>query len=124
MLCWFLKMMTSPCLNQAVKERQTTLVSQVKIASPDQLANLREPSPFPPLLRDFLAVRGFRANAEAESRYRRDFIDCCEERGFVYLRRFIKAADFSHGLERSGSNLLSRDRGIEVEEGFNIPAHW
>jgi hypothetical protein len=52
-----------------------------------------------------------------------DFIDCSQERGFVSLRRFVKAADFSHELERSSSNLYGSYRGIEVKEGFDIPAH-
>jgi hypothetical protein len=57
------------------------------------------------------------------SRDRGDFIDCTQERGFIRLRRFVKAADFSHELERSSSNLVGSDGRIEVEEGFDIPAH-
>jgi hypothetical protein len=47
------------------------------------------------------------------SRDRGDFIDCRQEGGFVCLRRFIETADFSHGI----------DRGIEVKQGFDVPAH-
>src|SRR4030088_3115654 len=57
------------------------------------------------------------------SRDRGDFIDCAQERRFVRLRWLVKAADFSHELERSSSNLVSSDGRIEVEEGFDIPAH-
>jgi hypothetical protein len=49
-------------------------------------------------------------------------IDCSQERAFVCLRRFAKAADFSHELERSRSNLFASNRRIEVKECFNIPA--
>src|SRR6266851_6616812 len=51
------------------------------------------------------------------------FIDCNQQRAFVCLRRFVKTADFSHELERSSSNLFGGDRRIEIEEGFDIPAH-
>jgi hypothetical protein len=50
-------------------------------------------------------------------------IDCGQERGFVSLRRPIKTADLSHELERSSANLIGIDRRLEVEEGFDIPAH-
>src|ERR1700732_1201200 len=60
---------------------------------------------------------------EKTSRDRGDFIDRSQERSFVRLRRFVKAADFSHELERGSSNLLASDGRIEVEEGFDIPAH-
>jgi len=39
------------------------------------------------------------------------------------FRRFVKTADFSHELERSSSNLFGGDGWIEIEEGFDIPAH-
>jgi hypothetical protein len=51
------------------------------------------------------------------------FLDRSQERGFVALRRFVKTGDLSDELERSGSNLLVSDGGIEVEEGFDVPAH-
>src|ERR1700677_3477674 len=51
------------------------------------------------------------------------FVDGSQERSFVGLRRFVKAADLSHELQRSGSNLLGVDRRIEVEQGFDISAH-
>jgi hypothetical protein len=57
------------------------------------------------------------------SRDRGDFIDCRQEGGFVCLRRFIETADFSHELEGSSSNLFGIDRGIEVKQGFDVPAH-
>ena len=60
---------------------------------------------------------------EKTSRDRGDFIDRAQERSFVRLRRFVKAADFSHELERGSSNLFGSNGRIEVEEGFDIPAH-
>jgi hypothetical protein len=60
---------------------------------------------------------------EKASRDRGYFIDRSQERGFVRLRRFVKARDFSHELERSSSNLFVSDGRIEIEEGFDIPAH-
>src|SRR6266853_5758793 len=50
-------------------------------------------------------------------------IDCCHERAFICLRRFVKAADFSHELERRSSNLFGRDWRIEIEESSYIPTH-
>src|ERR1700680_4177694 len=52
-----------------------------------------------------------------------NFIHGGQERAFVCLRRFVKPADFSHELERSSSNFLGSYGRIEVEEGFDVPAH-
>jgi hypothetical protein len=52
-----------------------------------------------------------------------DFIDSSEERGLIGSRRFLKATDFSHELERRGLNLVAGDRRIEVEKCSDIPAH-
>ena len=60
---------------------------------------------------------------EQTSRDTGDFIDCSQERRFVCFGRFVKPADFSYELERSSPNLLGSDRRIEVEKGFDIPAH-
>ncbi len=60
---------------------------------------------------------------EQTSRDTGDFIDCSQERSFVCFGRFVKAADFSYELERSSPNLLGSDGRIEVEKGFDIPAH-
>jgi len=51
------------------------------------------------------------------------FIDGGKKRRFIYLRRFVKAADFSDELKRSRANLFRSDRRIEVEKNFDIPAH-
>jgi hypothetical protein len=51
------------------------------------------------------------------------FVDSGHKRGFIYLRRFVEARDFSHELERSSSNLFVSDGRIEVEKRFDIPAH-
>src|ERR1700723_3071651 len=56
-------------------------------------------------------------------RNQRYLIDCGQKRSFVRLRRFGKAADFSNKLERRVANLFFRNRGIEVEQVFDIPAH-
>jgi hypothetical protein len=53
----------------------------------------------------------------------RDFFDRAQEGVFIGLGWFVETADLSHELQRSGSNLVVRDRGIEVEEDFDIPAH-
>src|SRR5260370_24097505 len=51
------------------------------------------------------------------------FIDGGHERAFVCLRRLVEAADFSHELQRRGTNLFDSDRRIEIEKDFDIPAH-
>src|ERR1700674_622761 len=51
------------------------------------------------------------------------FVDSGHKRRFIYLRRFVEARDFSHELERSSSNIFVSDGRIEVEKGFDIPAH-
>ena len=50
------------------------------------------------------------------------FIDCGYKRGFVCLRRLVEAADFSHELQRRGTNLFGSDRRIEIDKDFDIPA--
>src|SRR6202521_5147988 len=82
-------------------------------------ASLRFCGFFFPILRSRVCVE----RMQKTSGDRGDFIDCAQERSFVRLRRFIKTADFSHELERSSSNLFGSDGRIEVEEGFDIPAH-
>jgi hypothetical protein len=51
------------------------------------------------------------------------FIDSSLERGLVCLRRFVKAADFSHELERSILNLFGGYGRIKIEKRLDIPAH-
>jgi hypothetical protein len=51
------------------------------------------------------------------------FVDCSQERLLVCVGRFIKTADLSHELKRSSPYLFRRDWRIEVEKGFDIPAH-
>src|SRR5208282_940641 len=70
-----------------------------------------------------LRWRGRVQGMEKTSRDTGDFVNCRQERGFIGLRRFVKTGDFPHELERSRSHLLVGDRRIEVEKGFNIPAH-
>ena len=74
----------------------------------------------------FLAISRRRIRFERAKKTSRDpcyFIDRGHERGFVCLRRFIEAADFSHELQRRGTNLIGSDRRIEIEKDFYIPAH-
>src|SRR5580692_3632628 len=52
-----------------------------------------------------------------------DLVNGGLKRGFVSLRRFVKTADLSDKLERSGSDFVIRYRWIKVEEGFYISAH-
>src|ERR1700681_209146 len=51
------------------------------------------------------------------------FLDGSQKYVLVGLRRFVEASDFSYELQRSRSSLFFRDRRIEVEQGFDIPAH-
>src|SRR5208283_4988657 len=51
------------------------------------------------------------------------FIDGSQKRAFVGLRGFVKTTDLPHELERSSSNLCVSYWRIEIEEGFDIPAH-
>src|SRR5713226_7539971 len=53
----------------------------------------------------------------------RYFVDCGQECGFVCFRRLVEAANFSHELERRGSDLVRCDGRIKVEKCFDIPAH-
>src|SRR5262249_39654505 len=46
-----------------------------------------------------------------------------KKRRFVRFRRFTEAADFPHELQRSVPDLVGRDRRIEIEQWFDIPAH-
>jgi hypothetical protein len=82
-------------------------------------ASFRFRSLFFPILR-----RGVRfERAEKTGRDAGYLIDCSQQGAFVCLRRFAKTADFSHELERSSPNLFGGDGRIEIEEGFDIPAH-
>ena len=53
-----------------------------------------------------------------------DFLYGCLEYGLIRLRRLIEAADLPYKLERGGANLLFGDGRVEVEECFDIPAHF
>jgi len=53
-----------------------------------------------------------------------DFVDGALEGLFIALGGFVKAADLSDELERSCSNLFGCDGRLEVEERFDIPAHF
>jgi hypothetical protein len=45
------------------------------------------------------------------------------ERAFICLGGLVKAADLPDELQRSGANLIGRDRWIEVEQRSDISAH-
>jgi hypothetical protein len=51
------------------------------------------------------------------------FVDRSQERSFVGLRRFVESGDFPDELERRSANLVRRDRRIEIEKRFDVPAH-
>ena len=53
----------------------------------------------------------------------RDFIDRCQKRVLIRLRRFRKPANLPHKLQRSGANLFIRNRRIKIEQRLDIPAH-
>src|SRR5208283_4640359 len=74
----------------------------------------------------FFPILRRRVGVERMEKTRRDggdFIDRGEERSFVCFRRLVETCDFSHELKRSRPNLLVGNGRIEVEEGFDIPAH-
>jgi hypothetical protein len=74
----------------------------------------------------FLAVPGRGTGFERAQQTIRDaghFLDGCEKYVLVGLGGFVKAGDFSYELQRSRSDFFFRDRRIEVEQGFDIPAH-
>jgi hypothetical protein len=82
-------------------------------------ASLRFRGFFFPILRQCV---GFE-RSEKTGRHAGYFIDCSQPRALVCLRWFVKTADFPHELERSSSNLFGGDGRIEIEKGFDIPAH-
>jgi hypothetical protein len=74
----------------------------------------------------FLTILGRCTGFEGTEQAIRDagyFLDGSQKYVFVGLRRFVEAGDFSHELQRSGANLFLGDWRIEVEQGFDIPAH-
>jgi hypothetical protein len=50
-------------------------------------------------------------------------IDCSQERRLVCVRRLVKSANLSHELKRCGVYFFGSDGRIEVEKGFDVPAH-
>jgi hypothetical protein len=52
-----------------------------------------------------------------------DFVNRSQEWRFVRFGRFVEPTDFSHELKRSSANLRFSDRGIEIEERFDISTH-
>jgi hypothetical protein len=52
-----------------------------------------------------------------------DFFDRGLKLGFIKLRGFVEAGNFSDELERSGTDLVIGDGRIEIEKGLNISAH-
>src|SRR5882762_22026 len=85
---------------------------------------LRRPSPrFCSL---FLSILRRRSGFERTKKTIRDggnLINGSLERRLIRLRGFVEAADFSHKLKRSRSNLFLSNRRIEIEKVFDIPAH-
>lgn len=54
----------------------------------------------------------------------RDLIDSLQKCRFVNLGRFVDAADFSHVLDGCCANLVGRGWRVEVEELFDVAAHY
>jgi hypothetical protein len=78
------------------------------------------------LRRFFFAILGRSGGFERTEKTGRDagyFIHCGLERGLIRLRWFGESTDFSHELQRGSLNFLGSNRGIEVEERFDISAH-
>ena len=74
----------------------------------------------------FFSIPWRRVGLERMKKASRDIsylINRSQERGFVCFRRFVEPADLPDELERCGSNFIVRDRRIEVEKNFYIPAH-
>src|SRR5271157_997988 len=75
----------------------------------------------------FFPRPGRRGGFERRKKTGRDggyFIDRSEERCFVFPGRLGKTADLAHELKGSGSNLFAGDGRIEVEQRFDVSAHW
>ncbi|MBB3315750.1 hypothetical protein FHT77_001615 [Rhizobium sp. BK181] len=53
----------------------------------------------------------------------RDRIDCALERGLVAFRWLGRSAQFPHKLKRRIMDLFICGRRIEIEQGFDVPAH-
>jgi hypothetical protein len=74
----------------------------------------------------FFAVPRGSMSLKRTEKARRDvgyFVDSSQERRLIRVRRFVKSADLPHKLKRSGLNLFGSDGRIEIEKGFDIPAH-
>ena len=52
-----------------------------------------------------------------------DFVNGSVERGFVGFGGMVEAGDFANELKGSSVDFFRGDRGIEVEEVFDISAH-
>jgi len=61
---------------------------------------------------------------EKARRYIGYLIDSSQERRLICVRWFVKTTDLSYELQRSGLNLFRSDGRIEIEKGFDIPAHY
>lgn len=66
-----------------------------------------------------------RSGEGAEEGFRRlgHMFDRPIEGGLIGLRGGIEAADLADELQRRRTDLLIRGRRVEIEEGFDIPAH-
>jgi hypothetical protein len=74
----------------------------------------------------FFAILGWGGGFQGAEETIRDggyFLDGGQKQVLVGLGGFVEASDFSYELERGRSSLFLGDRGVEVEQGFDIPAH-
>ena len=101
----------------------------LKVTCLEGIYHLRDESPDGSGLcfrRLFFSILRRGIGVEGMQKTRRDagyFIDSSQKRGFVSLGRFVKTCDFSHELERGGSNLFIGHGRIEIEESLDITAH-
>jgi len=56
-------------------------------------------------------------------RHRRDIFNSRLKHFFVGFGRFVKTADLTDELQRSGAHLIGRNGWIEIKECFDVPAH-
>lgn len=66
---------------------------------------------------------GFERTKQARSHIRY-FVHRSLEGNLVRLRRFVHTAYFANELKRSGTNLFGSYRRVEIEESFDITAHF
>src|SRR3974390_838494 len=74
----------------------------------------------------FLAVlrrgAGFK-RTEKPHRDGRYFVNRGLKRSLIGFRRLVESGDLTDELQRSGADFILRDRGIKIEESFDVATH-